>query len=144
MRTVRVLFVCIGNAIRSQMAEAFARTYGSDVIVARSAGVAPATAVAPLTRKILEERNIDMADQFPKGLREVDVASFDLVINMSGETLPFACSSRDWKVRDPVGLKEAVYQEVAVQIETQVIQLILELRGLQTHWKQEFDLGGRR
>ena len=65
----RVLFVCIGNACRSQMAEAFARAYGSDVLSAHSAGLAPAGAVPPLTRQVLNERNIPVEGQYPKGYR---------------------------------------------------------------------------
>src|SRR5437016_12534018 len=62
----RVLFVCIGNSCRSQMVEGFARAYGSDVMVARSAGLSPATVIAPLTRQVLAERNIRIDDHFPK------------------------------------------------------------------------------
>src|SRR5579862_5164669 len=62
----RVLFVCIGNSCRSQMAEAFARAYGSDVVSAHSAGLSPAMIVAPLTRVVLEEKNIRSDGQFPK------------------------------------------------------------------------------
>lgn len=144
MRPLRVLFVCVGNAIRSQMAEAFARVYGSDVMIAQSAGIAPATMLQPLTRKVLADRGIDPEDHFPKGLREVDLASFDLVINMSGEPIQVPCSQREWKVRDPLGQKEPAFQEVAVQVETLVLQLILEVRGLKTKWKREFDLRGGR
>src|SRR5207247_11062919 len=64
----RVLFVCIGNSCRSQMAEGFARAYGSDGMVARSAGLSPATVIAPLTRQVLAETNIRIEDNFPKGI----------------------------------------------------------------------------
>src|ERR1700676_3620098 len=64
----RVLFVCIGNSCRSQMAEGFARAYGSDVMLARSAGLSPALMIAPLTKQVLTEKNINIEDQFPKGL----------------------------------------------------------------------------
>src|ERR1700760_227104 len=52
----RILFVCIGNSCRSQMAEAFARAYGSDVLWVQSAGLSPASIVAPLTKQMLAER----------------------------------------------------------------------------------------
>ena len=84
----RVLFVCIGNACRSQMAEAFAHTYGADVIVPASAGLAPASAVHPVTARAMLEKNIDLKDHFPKALRNMSRAQFDLVINMSGSFLP--------------------------------------------------------
>ena len=67
MRTrTRVLFVCIGNSCRSQMAEGFARTYGSGCAGASERGIAPATAVAALTQKVMLEKNIDLSDAFPK------------------------------------------------------------------------------
>ena len=62
----RVLFVCIGNSCRSQMAEAFARAYGADIMEAQSAGVNPATYIAPLTRQTLGERNLISTPISPK------------------------------------------------------------------------------
>src|SRR5947209_2471045 len=84
----RVLFVCIGNACRSQMAEGFARTYGSDALVAASAGVAPAGAVARDTVRAMLEKNIDLREHFPKSIQHLDRARFDLVVNMSESYLP--------------------------------------------------------
>ncbi len=63
-----VLFVCIGNSCRSQMAEAFARAYGAEMMVAESAGLSPATIIAPLTKQVLAERNLNIDGHFPKGL----------------------------------------------------------------------------
>ena len=129
----RVLFVCIGNACRSQMAEAFARSYGSDILTVRSAGLAPAANVPPLTRRVLTEKNVPSEGQFPKGLETIAGEPFDVVVNLSGEPLPapFAPARLvDWRVRDPIGQSETVYRDVAAQIEGLVMRLILELRGL--------------
>jgi arsenate reductase len=125
----RVLFVCIGNSCRSQMAEAFARAYGADVMEARSAGISPATMVAPLTRQVLGERNLRIEDQFPKGLDVLRRERFDVVVNMSGVpvALPGA-RTLEWTVPDPIGQKEDYYRTVAAQIEGLVMRLILELR----------------
>src|SRR5579871_2557108 len=60
----RVLFVCIGNSCRSQMAEGFARAYGSDIMDSQSAGLSPATVIAPLTRQVLGEKNVKIDDHF--------------------------------------------------------------------------------
>jgi arsenate reductase (thioredoxin) len=126
----RVLFVCIGNSCRSQMAEAFARTYGADVMIARSAGLNPATTIAPLTRQVLGERNIQLDGHFPKDLDGVVLEPFDIVVNMSGEKLPLAAArSIEWPVTDPIGQSEEVYRSVATQIEGLVMRLILELRS---------------
>ena len=126
----RVLFVCIGNSCRSQMAEGFARAYGSDVMIARSAGLSPAAIVAPLTRQVLGERNIRIDDHFPKGLDFVSHETFDVVVNMSGTPVHVeAPRVVEWPVPDPIGRAEAVYRAVASQIEGLVMRLILELRG---------------
>jgi len=139
-RPFRVLFVCFGNAIRSQMAEHFALTYGKDVLVARSAGVAPATSVAVFTRKVMLEKNIDIGDAYPKAISDHGGEPFDLVVNMSG--IPLApelrAPVREWQIRDPIGSKEAVYRDTAELIERKVMDLILELRGLRKKWDEEF------
>jgi arsenate reductase (thioredoxin) len=125
----RVLFVCIGNAIRSQFAEAFARVYGSDVAIVSSAGVSPATMIAPNTRLVLAERNIPTDTIFPKGLESLR-EPVDIVVNMSGRsvTLPGA-KIIEWNVADPLGEPEAAFRQAAAQIEDLVMRLILELRS---------------
>jgi arsenate reductase (thioredoxin) len=128
----RILFVCIGNACRSQMAEAFAKVYGSDTLIVQSAGLAPAVSMPPLTRKTLSEKNIPSEGQFPKGVESFTGESFEVVVNLSGERLAPAFGAAriiDWNVRDPIGESEDVYRAVAAQIEGLVMRLILELRG---------------
>lgn len=134
----RVLFVCIGNSCRSQMAEGFARTYGSDVLTPFSAGLAPAHIVAPLTYQTMREWNIGLDGQFPKSLDAFpDGERFDLVVNMSRYPLPLTYNAQveTWDVRDPIGESPEVYREVAKQIEGLVMNLILRLRAERT--KQE-------
>jgi len=124
-----VLFVCIGNSCRSQMAEAFARAYGSDIMWVRSAGVSPALIIQPLTKQVLGERNLSVDDHFPKGMEIVRDEPFDLVVNMSGFPLAMpAPRVVAWDVPDPIGQEEAIYREVAALIESLVMRLILELR----------------
>ncbi len=126
----RVLFVCIGNSCRSQMAEAFARAYGSDALWVQSAGLGPAPTVAPLTRQILQEKNVRSDDQFPKGLDMMAREKFDLVINMSGRKFNFPSGEMvEWVVRDPIGESAGTYHAVADQIEGLVMRLILDARA---------------
>ena len=126
----RVLFVCLGNSCRSQMAEAFARAYGSDVLIPVSAGIIPAIDVAPLTIQVLAEKNIRADKQFPKSLDQVTHERFDLIVNMSGSALPHAATKVvEWPVEDPIGQKPEVYRNVANQIEGLVMNLILNLRS---------------
>jgi arsenate reductase len=126
----RVLFVCIGNSCRSQMAEGFARAYGGDVLVPASAGLAPAPGVARNTIRTMEEKNIDLREHFPKGLKQLGRAEFDLIVNMSGCALPdgVAAPARDWDVPDPIGEDYETYCRVRDEIESRVMGLILELR----------------
>ena len=125
----RVLFVCIGNSCRSQMAEGFARAYGSDIIDAQSAGLSPAVSIAPLTKQVLGEKNVRIDDHFPKGVDVVSRNAFDIVVNMSGTRLSIPGTRViEWPVQDPIGHREEVYRTVAAQIEGLVMRLILELR----------------
>jgi arsenate reductase len=125
----RVLFVCVGNSCRSQMAEGFARTYGKDVLEPASAGLYPAACVAQPTISVMKEKNIDLSSHFPKGIDQVD-GPFDIVVNMSGQMVPSFLAPRiiNWEVRDPIAYPESVHREVAAQIEGLVMGLILELR----------------
>jgi arsenate reductase len=127
-----VLFVCIGNACRSQMAEAFARAYGSDVIIAASAGLAPAMGLARDTVKVMAEKQIDLRDHFPKAIHHLGRAQFEIVVNMSGFGLPGDLASRakivEWDVEDPVFMEYQDHCKVRDQIERLVMELILDLR----------------
>ncbi len=125
----RVLFVCLGNSCRSQMAEGFARLYGDDVLIAASAGLTPAFAVAPDTMRAMDEKNIDLRDHFPKSIRQLGRAQFDLIVNMSGVSLPNqSVPVRDWDVPDPIGMDYDEHCEVRDAIEQLVMQLVLEFR----------------
>ena len=126
----RVLFLCIGNACRSQMAEAFARAYGSDVLVAASAGFTPAKRVPDDTIRAMEEKNLDVSGQVPKCLSDLSGTDFDLIINMSGYPLPQVngATLREWDVPDPIVMDYEKHCQVRDQIEMLVMKLILELR----------------
>ena len=112
------------------MAEGFARVYGSDVIAPHSAGLAPAVSIAPLTRTVMLEKNIDIGDAFPKALDFAMRQGVDLIVNMSGRKLPpqSAVEVQDWDVRDPIGESEEVYRTVRDEIEQRVMRLILDTR----------------
>jgi len=128
----RVLFLCIGNSCRSQMAEGFARTYGADILIAASAGLAPAMKIAPDTLKAMGEKNIDLRDQFPKSIRHLGRSEFDLVVNLSGSSVPEDLAARtkvlEWEVDDPVFMKYEQHCEVRDQVEKLVMALIIDLR----------------
>lgn len=128
----RVLFVCIGNACRSQMAEGFARAYGSDVLIAASAGLAPGLGIARDTRKAMAEKDIDLKDHFPKHVKQMGRAQFDLVVNMSGSDVPpeyiNGAKVIEWDIDDPVYLKYEQHCAIRDEIENLVMKLILDER----------------
>jgi arsenate reductase (thioredoxin) len=112
------------------MAEGFARTYGADVIIAASAGLSPAFMVAPDTVHAMDEKNIDLRDHFPKSLKQLGRAQFDLIINMSGYELPpeVLTPVRRWDVPDPIAEDYETHCQIRDEIESLVMGLILELR----------------
>jgi protein-tyrosine-phosphatase len=112
------------------MAEGFARVCGKGVWEAESAGLSPATVIAPMTRDVMEEKKIDLGDQFPKPLDWVALDTFDLILNMSGYPLPNTAHApvREWTVDDPIGCSQKVYRRVRDSIETSVLALLEEAR----------------
>ncbi len=133
MRKKRVLFVCVGNAFRSQMAEGFARSYGGDVVEAESAGIAPALAVPEATKAAMREKGIELDSHFPKALVHMDPRSFDVIVNMSGVPLqaPPGVEMVTWNVADPVGAGEKALRQVRDEIEQLVAGLLIRLRKSQ-------------
>lgn len=100
----KVLFVCIQNAGRSQMAEAFARAAGLD---ARSAGSSPATRVHPEVVAAMAELGIDVSGNVPHRLTREDGEWADVVVTMGcGDACPFVPGTRylDWELADPHGM----------------------------------------
>lgn len=113
------------------MAEGFAKAYGAQVLEACSAGLAPANLVAPETRKVMMEKNIDLSEHFPKDVRLARPQLMDVVVNLSGFPLPPGDwkDVREWPVADPVGKPEKFHREVRDDIENRVMELVLELRS---------------
>jgi arsenate reductase len=130
-RRLRVLFVCLGNASRSQMAEAFANAYGPDVIDARSAGLTPARNVSSVTRLVMEEKDIhSLRHATPQGIAAIDLSRIDLIVNMSGHALPsFETPVIRVAVRDPNGKDEAVHRQARDRIEAYIVDFVKSLRA---------------
>jgi arsenate reductase (thioredoxin) len=129
----KVLFLCVGNACRSQMAEAIAKQVAADVIEASSAGLVPFGEIPSTTIKVLAERGISVDGQHSKPLRLEDMSAADLVVNMTGRSgeAVFGKPStpvEDWNVGDPYGYNLAVYRAIRDQIEARVEDLAQRLR----------------
>jgi arsenate reductase len=125
-----VLFVCIHNAGRSQMAAGFLAALAGDAIEVRSAGSAPADAVNPAAVQAMAEVGIDISTENPKILTADAVAASDVVITMGcGDTCPFfpGKSYRDWVFEDPAGKGVEAVRPIRDQIRGRVEDLIAEL-----------------
>ena len=132
---VKVLFVCMGNCVRSQMAEAIARHYASDIIEAESAGVSPLGFIDNTTQRVLSERGISLEGQFSKGLRTHTLKKPDLIVNMSGvpgASLFAGKTFEDWRVQDPFGEDIEIHRLVCDDVEARVKDLSARLRRTQT------------
>ncbi|MCC3331643.1 arsenate reductase ArsC [Nocardia abscessus] len=125
-----VLFVCVHNAGRSQMAAGFLNHLAGDAIEVRSAGSTPAEWVNPAAVEAMAEVGIDISDQSPKILTFDAVESSDVVITMGcGDTCPVfpGVSYRDWVLEDPAGKGVEAVRPIRDEIKTRVEDLIAEL-----------------
>jgi protein-tyrosine-phosphatase len=130
--TLNVLFVCVGNCVRSQMAEAIARHSASDVIAAESAGIRPLGFIDPTAKSVLEQRGISMDGQFSKGLHSHALQKADLIVNMSGvasEKLFHGHAYEDWPIPDPFGESSDTHCRTCDEIESRIKELAARLRG---------------
>lgn len=127
----KVLFVCVENAGRSQMAEAFAKKYGKQRIEVLSAGTMPANQVNPVVVQVMLEREIDLSGNTPKVITNQMVQEADMIIVMgcSAEGFcpaPFLNKVIDWGIEDPKGKPIEKVREIRDEIERRVRTLIDE------------------
>ncbi|OBG67314.1 heat-shock protein HtpX [Mycobacterium sp. E1715] len=125
-----VLFVCVHNAGRSQMAAGLLSRLAQGRIEVRSAGTQPADEVNPAAVAAMAELGVDVTAARPKVLTGADVQTSDVVITMGcGDTCPYfpGVSYRDWKVPDPAGQPLATVRAIRDDIAQRVRALIAEL-----------------
>ncbi len=141
---IKVLFVCMGNCVRSQMAEAIARHDASDVIAAESAGVHPLGFIDNTTQRVLRERGISLHGQFSKGTRDHSLQKPDLIVNMSGisgASLFAGLAFEDWQIQDPFGEAIELHRSICDDIERHIKELAARLRRSQP--KHNADAGSQ-
>ncbi len=127
-----VLFVCIHNAGRSQMAAGYLRHLGAGRVEVLSAGSAPADAINPVAVQAMAEEGIDIATEQPKVLATEAVRASDVVITMGcGDTCPFFPGKRyeDWVLDDPAGQGIESVRPIRDEIRRRVEALLVELVG---------------
>ncbi|TKK91649.1 arsenate reductase ArsC [Herbidospora galbida] len=125
-----VLFVCVHNAGRSQMAAALLDHHAKGSVVVRSAGSAPAASVNPAVIAVMDEIGLDLSKAFPKPLTDEAVQASDVVITMGcGDACPFYPGKRylDWELPDPAGKGVDDVRPIRDEIERRVLTLLQEL-----------------
>ncbi len=128
--TPTVLFVCVHNAGRSQIAAGYLRHLAGESIEVRSAGSIPAEQINPVAVQVMAEVGIDITAEQPKLLTTDAVRASDVVITMGcGDACPFFPGTRyeDWKLDDPAGQPLDVVRGIRDQIETRVRDLVAQL-----------------
>ena len=128
----RVLFVCIENSNRSQMAEAFARMHGAKEVEAFSAGSRPSGIINPKAIAAMNERGYDLTTHRSLGLEQVPREPYAAVVTMGcGDACPWipAKLREDWALEDPKHMEPKEFNAVRDDIERRVISLLGRLRG---------------
>jgi protein-tyrosine-phosphatase len=129
----KVLFVCVENAGRSQMAEAFARHYGQGRIEALSAGTMPSGELNPAVIQVMREKGIDISKNKPKMINTKMVQEADLVIVMGCAAQGFCPAPLlnkvvDWQLEDPKGKSIEKVREIRDEIEKRVKKLVKDAK----------------
>jgi len=125
-----VLFVCVHNAGRSQMAAGFLRALAGDAVEVRSAGSMPADRINPTAVEVMAEVGVDLTAEQPKVLTVDAVQASDVVITMGcGDACPIFPGKRyeDWELDDPAGLDAPAVRPIRNEIRRRVVGLLSEL-----------------
>ncbi len=128
----KLLFVCVENAGRSQMAEAFANLFGKGKVEAKSAGTMPSPEVNPVVAKAMQERGIDVSKNKPKLIDDQMVKEADVVVVMGCGAqgfcpLPLLKKVVDWEIEDPKGKPIERVRQIRDQVERRVKELLNEV-----------------
>jgi len=132
MPTPSVLFVCVHNAGRSQMAAGLLAYHAAGRVAVRSAGSAPADSINPAATAVMAELGIDIGREHPQKLSDEAVQESDVVITMGcGDACPLYPGKRylDWNVPDPAGLAPDEVRPIRDEIDQRVLLLLADLLG---------------
>jgi arsenate reductase len=127
----KVLFVCVENSCRSQMAEAFGKIHGKGIIGSYSSGSRPSGVVNAKAIAAMKDIGYDLTTHISKSLDDTPQVEFDYVVTMGcGDECPFigAKKREDWKIPDPKNMEMADFRHVRNTIKENVIRLIEEIR----------------
>ena len=126
----KILFVCVQNASRSQMAQGFAEAFGKERVEVYSAGSRPSSHINPLAIEVMKEKDIDLSGKRPKGLSDLPPVEMDYLITMGCEETCPAVPARkiiEWKIPDPKGKPIEEVRRIRDMLEAKVKNLLEEL-----------------
>jgi arsenate reductase len=127
---IKIVFVCVENARRSQMAQGFAEAFGQGELKVYSVGSRPFWAIDPLVIEVMMEKGIDLSSKRPKSLNDLPPIEMDYLITMGcEETCPAVLTKKiiEWDIPDPKGKPIDVFREVRDLIENKVRTLLKEI-----------------
>ncbi len=126
---MKIVFVCVENARRSQMAQGFAESFGGESVEVFSAGSRPSSSIDPLVIEVMKERRIDISGQRPKGLNDLPPIEMDYLITMGCEEICAAVAAKkiiEWEIPDPKGKSLDTFRKIRDIIEEKVRTLLRE------------------
>ena len=127
---IKIVFVCVENARRSQMAEAFAEIHGHGKLELYSAGSRPSSTIDPIVIEVMKEKGIDLSLKRPKGLNGLPLIEMDCLVTMGcEETCPAIPAKKivEWEIPDPKGRSIEFFREVRDMIEDKINALFEEI-----------------
>ncbi len=130
MKKKRIVFICVENARRSQMAQGFAEAFGQGKVEVYSAGSRPASQIDPLVIEVMKEKGIDLSSKRPKSLNDLPSKEMDYLVTMGcEETCPAIPAKKiiEWDIPDPKGKSIEFYREIRDLVENKVKAFIKEI-----------------
>ena len=127
---IKIVFICVENARRSQMAQGFAEALGQGEVEVYSAGSRPSSQIDPLVIEVMTEKEIALSGKRPKGLNELPPIEMDYLVTMGcEETCPAVLAKKIivWEIPDPKGKSIDVFREVRDLVENKVRTLLKEI-----------------
>jgi len=126
----RIVFICVENARRSQMAEGFAEALGREDVEIYSAGSNPSSQIDPSVIEVMKEKGIDLGTKRPKGLDDLPPIEMDYLVTMGcEESCPAVLAKKtiEWEIPDPKGKSMDVFRDIRDRIENKVRDLLKEI-----------------
>jgi protein-tyrosine-phosphatase len=132
MKKKRIVFICVENARRSQMAQGFAEAFGQAKIEAYSAGSRPSSSIDPMVIEVMREKGIDLETKRPKGLNDLPPIEMDYLVTMGcEESCPAVLAKKiiEWEIPDPKGKSMDDIRKIRDMLEAKVKMLLEEVES---------------